>query len=465
MLNELRIKNFKGWRDTGTIKMEPITLFFGINSSGKSSIGQLLMLLKQTVDVADRKAVLYSGGKNSAVQLGSFMEMVFEHNLENKIEFNYKWELPDNLKIRDTLSKKDYKSNEINFSAALGSKSNIQQKLQVDHFEYNLLDNGNSVFSIEMKKADEDKSKYKISATNYTLKRNTGRAWSIGAPVRFYGFPDEVIAYYQNAEFVQKLNLLQEQFFRSIYYLGPLRTKTERLYTWAGNEPDSVGYSGENTVAAMLAAKSRKMSFGYKKRTYPFEEAIARQLKQMKLIDDFKVKPISNDRQEYEVKVKTKGSKSWVDLPDVGFGVSQVLPVLVQCFYAPANSIIIMEQPEIHLHPAAQSVLADVFIDVINSRENGEDRNIQLIVETHSEHFLRRLQRRIAEDIIKKEKVSAYFAKIDRSPAKLDPLEIDIFGNIQNWPENFFGDEMQDITEQSKAAIKKRIIQVESQGE
>jgi predicted ATPase len=63
--------------------------------------------------------------------------------------------------------------------------------------------------------------------------------------------------------------------------------------------------------------------------------------------------------------------------------------------FAPANSIILMEQPEIHLHPSAQSILADVMIDVINSRENGADRNIQLIIETHSEHFLRRLQRRI----------------------------------------------------------------------
>jgi len=96
-------------------------------------------------------------------------------------------------------------------------------------------------------------------------------------------------------------------------------------------------------------------------------------------------------------------------------------------------------------------------IDVINSKENGSDRNIQLIIETHSEHFLRRLQRRIAEDTIAPEKVSAYFANVTKSPATLEPLQIDIFGNIQNWPANFFGDEMGDITEQAKAAVKKRI--------
>ena len=123
---------------------------------------------------------------------------------------------------------------------------------------------------------------------------------------------------------------------------------------------------------------------------------------------------------------------------------------------APEGSIILMEQPEIHLHPSAQSALADVMIDVINSRENGKDRNIQLVIETHSEHFLRRLQRRIAEDSISQEKVSVYFANLTKTPATLESLQIDKFGNIKNWPENFFGDEMGDITAQAKAAMEKR---------
>jgi len=96
-------------------------------------------------------------------------------------------------------------------------------------------------------------------------------------------------------------------------------------------------------------------------------------------------------------------------------------------------------------------------IDVINSRENGVSRNIQLVIETHSEHFLRRLQRRIAEDFISQNKVSAYFANVDKTPATLEPLQIDLFGNIQNWPENFFGDEMGDITGQARAAMKRRM--------
>jgi len=166
--------------------------------------------------------------------------------------------------------------------------------------------------------------------------------------------------------------------------------------------------------------------------------------------------PIAQENYNYAAKIRTNDSKDMVDLPDVGFGVSQVLPVLVQLFYAPANSIIIMEQPEIHLHPKAQALLADVMIDAISARENGRERGIQLIVETHSEHFLRRLQRRIAEDAVTNNQVAAYFADTKTTPTSLQGLKIDEGGNIINWPDDFFGDEMGDITAQSLAALKKR---------
>jgi predicted ATPase len=472
MLKQLRIQNFKGWKDTGTIRMAPITLFFGANSSGKSSIGQFLMMLKQTVESPDRKAVFYPGGKNSAVQLGSYQEMVFRRDPANKIIFDYRWSLPEILKFQDpdpdSATGKAFAGDNLSFHAEVGLGDKDQHALMLDQLKYELLEGEESRLSIGMERKSDAKSKpeYKVEAINYALKRKQGRPWMPGAPVRFYGFPDEVVAYHQNADFVQELNLHHEKLYRSLCYLGPLRTKAERLYSWTGIKPESVGYAGENTVAAILAARNRKISL-FKPRAKqaspakPFEEIIALKLKAMGLIEEFKVNPISEQRQEYEVKVRTKGSKDWVDLPDVGFGISQVLPVLVQCFYAPAGSIILMGQPEIHLHPSAQSALADVMIDVINSRENGADRNIQLIIETHSEHFLRRLQRRIAEDAVSQEKVSAYFADIAKTPAILEPLQIDIFGNIQNWPENFFGDEMGDITAQTKAAMKKRMQKTE----
>ena len=458
MLRELRIKNFKGWQDTGSIRMAPITLFFGTNSSGKSSIGQFLMMLKQTVESPDRKAVFYPGGKNSAVELGSYQEMVYHRDVNAKIEFEYKWTIAEAFSTKDLISARSFAGDTLLFNALVGLDDNDQRSLILDHLKYQVFNKGKQTLSIGMERGGRAKpNKYQVESEGYSLLRKQGRAWQPGPPVRFYGFPDEVVAYHQNADFVQELNLKHEKLFRSIHYLGPLRTKADRLYRWTGIEPESVGYAGENTVAAMLAARSRKISPGKGKWNKAFEQVVAEKLKVMGLIDDFKVAAISKQRQEYEVKVRAKGSKDLVDLPDVGFGVSQVLPVLVQCFYAPCNSIIVMEQPEIHLHPSAQAHLADVMIDMISSREDGKDRNVQLIVETHSEHFLRRLQRRIAEGTVKQDKVSAYFANVSETPAKLDPLQIDMFGTIQNWPPNFFGDEMEDITQQAKAAMKRRL--------
>lgn len=460
MFRQIRIRNFKLWEDTGPIRMAPITLFFGINSSGKSSIGQFLMMLKQTVQSPDRRAVLYPGGRTSAVQLGSYQEMVSHRDATKNIEFEYIWSFPDIIKIKDPISGQSFAGDVLSFNGLVGLGDKEQRSLTLNKLKYRLLDKeAQEVLSIGMERRPETKSEYRVEADKYSLKRKQGRAWNPGAPVRFYGFPDEVVAYHQNADFVQGLNLRHEKLFQSLSYLGPLRTKAERLYSWTGVEPESVGYSGENTIAAILAARNRSISLGYKRRAKPFEEIIALKLTEMGLIEGFRVKPISEQRQEYEVKIHAKGSQDWVDLPDVGFGISQVLPVLVQCFYAPHHSIILMEQPEIHLHPSAQAALADVMIDVINSREYGTDRNVQLIIETHSEHFLRRLQRRIAEDAVSQTKVSAYFANVSKARAELEPLEIDLFGNIRNWPENFFGDEMGDISEQAKAAMRKRVSQ------
>ena len=176
----------------------------------------------------------------------------------------------------------------------------------------------------------------------------------------------------------------------------------------------------------------------------------------MGLISDFIIEKIGS-RQEYDVKVQVQGSDSYVNIPDVGFGISQVLPVIVELFYAPKNSIIFIEQPEIHLHPAAQARLADVIIDAIGMSENGEKRNIQVILETHSEHLLRRLQRRMAEKKLTKEQVKAYFANNNTDPSTLEQLRVDEYGNIENWPEDFFGDMEEDIYQQAQHTIARKM--------
>ncbi len=138
MLNQLRIQNFKGWKDSGLIRTAPLTLFFGTNSSGKSSIGQFLMMLKQTIDSPDRKAVFFPGGKNTAVQLGSFREMVYQRNPENRISFEYQWGFKDAISFKDPISEKSYFGDALNFEAEVGLISKEQLSVSLNKFKYML---------------------------------------------------------------------------------------------------------------------------------------------------------------------------------------------------------------------------------------------------------------------------------------------------------------------------------------
>jgi predicted ATPase len=202
-------------------------------------------------------------------------------------------------------------------------------------------------------------------------------------------------------------------------------------------------------------AKDRQLTRGPRRRQQPFSEFIASWLKDLGIIHDFTVKQVAAGRKEYEVMVRTHAGATAVKITDVGFAVSQVLPALVQAFYCPPESVVWMEQPEIHLHPQVQAELANLFISAIKAREDGTNRNVQLIIESHSEHFLNRLQRRIAEGELTPDDVAIYFCNRNGKAAELEPLQLNLYGDIENWPENFFGDEMADLTARTVAAMKR----------
>ena len=186
------------------------------------------------------------------------------------------------------------------------------------------------------------------------------------------------------------------------------------------------------------------------------DERVAQWLRELGLIHSFSLRPIAENRKEYEVRVRRSASAAEVAITDVGFGVSQILPVLVLCYYAPEGSTILLEQPEIHLHPSVQAGLADVFIDAIKTRR------VQILLESHSEHLLRRLQRRIAEAKLQSDQAALYFVSIEDGASRLEQLNLDLFGNITNWPERFFGDEMGELMAMTEAAMRR---QAESSGD
>lgn len=455
MLTSLRIRNFKAWRDTGEVKLAPLTVIFGANSAGKSSLGHLLLALKQTALSADRRRALHLGDDNSLIDLGTFRECIHMHEMERALAFDLGWKLAKQIEVRDPVSHQRYMGNMMGLSVSLRTREKTEQPY-VDELTYKLFEKESESLSTTFARSD---GKLRLETSdNYKLVRTTGRAWPLEEPDKFYRISDQSRARFQNADFLADFALETEAVLSGLYYLGPLREHPKRIYQWSGDRPESVGMKGELAIAAILAAaaEERQLNRGPNQRTAPFETFIARWLQDLGVIESFQVKPLSKGRKEYEVLVKTHCSASEVKISDVGFGVSQVLPALVQAFYCPPNSTVWMEQPEIHLHPQVQAELADVFISATKSREDGKKRNVQLIVESHSEHFLNRLQRRIAEEDVAPEDVAIYFCKRSAGNTELEPLQVNMYGDIENWPENFFGDEMAEITARTVAASRRK---------
>ena len=458
MLTWLRLENFKSWQDTGDIALRPVTGFFGANSSGKSSLIHALLLLKQTADSTDRGIVFNFGELMSKkyVDLGDFNNVVHGHELRKSLEIFLSWQTEEPIAIEDTYALRRDPDREVAISNNLGFRvvsrlkgGRENERPVVDQMAYRV---GATEFGL--RREVEDDLPYDIFSenANFRFVRYQGRAWKFDSPMNCYGFPERVRTYYQNADFLIDLEYALEQCLQSVYYLGPLRAFPERFYSWHGFQPSDVGEDGRLAVDALLEDRRRgKEKRDDTGRTHvSLEEYVAKWLKDLGLIQDFRIHRVYEDGGLYSVMVRKSRNAPEVPIADVGFGVSQILPVLVLCFYVPKGSTVILEQPEIHLHPSVQAGLADVFIDA------WQKRRVQIIVESHSEHLLRRLQRRIAEEEFSREDVGLYFCNAEEGVSKLDSLEVDPFGNISNWPKDFFGDQFGEIAAMSEAALKRR---------
>lgn len=443
MLTSLRMKNFKSWADTGKLSLAPLTVFFGANSSGKSSLLQMLLLLKQTAESRDRNLVLRTNAeKDGYVNLGTVPDLI--HRNRKDVEFYLQWQLPVPIQLPNSEQDKP-NVNALSFLTQIHSDGSI---VYVQLMEYK----SDELLARMERRTDAEGYKVKVEVGGKELRKQQGRPYQyVSPPIKCYGFSDEALRYYQNSELLSDLTLAFERLFQNVFYLGPLREYPQRIYTWAGERPGDVGLKGDQAIPALLAAKSQRV---YRRRRQTLETRIAEWLVALGMAASFEARPLVERGVQFEVRIRRTENSPAVPITDLGFGVSQVLPVLVLCYYAPEGATIILEQPEIHLHPSVQAGLADVFLDVI------KERSLQLIIESHSEHFLRRLQRRVAEAAIKPEQTAIYFCELDdHGVSQISKLEINLFGEIANWPKDFFGDITGDMIAAAEAGISRQIQQ------
>jgi len=424
MLTHLQLKNFKAWTDTGLVDLKPVTMLLGTNSSGKSTLIQSLLLLRQTVQSPDRTIHLNLGGDelHDFFNFGDFDNVLTQGASPRQFQIRFEFKRPE---------KKD-EVTEGSFQCSYGQTSSGAVEVQ----------------SMRLSQADDrqitvvrrDKGAYSLTVNAESQVRMKSREL---APERSIALSAKALATLgTDGALVEDMSLAVRRELESIVYLGPLRRKPERDYVWNKSKPGEVGVDGQKAVDVLLASTLLR---GEDKSE--IADSVSYWLKRMKVAEKLEVRQIGRSTR-YEVVIHRDGVIA--NLRDVGIGVSQVLPVLTVAFFAPAGSTILLEEPEIHLHPLAQSVLAELFVEV------SKKRNVQFVVETHSEHLFRRMQTLVAKEKTKVSDCAMYFVEKGKSGAQLRALSLDEYGRLTNWPDHFFGDAMGETREQARMMFERK---------
>jgi predicted ATPase len=443
MLTHIQLNHFKSWENL-EIELAPLTILFGANSSGKSSVLQALLLLKQTAASFDRNQHINFGGtERDFISLGGYRDLVFSHETSRRINIGLAW-ISD--QESEFIKENPLKTPKLKYVVRWRA---LAEQIVIERLQYEETESADPKIFARMERQNEGRYKYEATEGQ---KDTVGRFPLLPDPESCYAIPPDIARYYTNFNPLE-FNLQFERLMSRLAYLGPLRRYPRREYLWTGTAPREIGLQGENTVEALVAAeRTRPKTTKRKKRSPVLIEQVAEWLKQLKLASAFQIEAIDKDNRYYKTSVQTETDGAFGSLLDVGFGISQILPVITLLFFVPEGSIVLLEQPELHLHPGAQAHLADLLLHV------AETRKLQVIVESHSEHLLRRLQRRIAEvesAFATPENIKMYFCEKGSGGSTIRPVNVDIFGQILNWPENFFGDLTGDLEKMAKAALQR----------
>jgi predicted ATPase len=483
MIKAFSISNFKAFGDSKSeVRLAPITLIFGPNSSGKSSLIQSLLLLRQSF----YESRLFQGNlvpSGQLIDLGSITALVNKHDFKKNIEyslhlgsirpsshnFNFNFTQEQNKKgnIESKLTnlnlsrfnRENKKEFSLEFERILGKDKNkfidnnfdfIEERKNADIFQLSK----NCDPSLIAKQIRESGERFRnLGNIEVDYSQILSRQW-ISSANSF--FPQDLIDIDDDKD-IRSFPLLRSAildfnrrfstFISNVQYLGPVRAKPERIYRLGANLGKNVKFSGHNIISLIydneisnnISSNSivKKLNEVFK----TFEIPYSLELKDFtnELAGDYLLLELTDLRN------KTK-----VLLTDVGFGISQLLPILVQGYISKhlrRNSIICVEQPEIHLHPRLQAVLADFFIDTIDSLHRSRASPLQWIIETHSEALMLRLQRRIRERKITNQDISVlYVQSNNENGASVEELRLDENGEfIDLWPDGFFVDNLSDI--------------------
>ena len=545
MLTGLTLERFKAFGEDTRIQLAPITLIYGENSAGKSSILQALSLLKQTLESREREpdTALLPKAEEGLIDLGSFRELLFDHDLSHSLKITLAIQPGEQTAERGLFARQprsplgpfeiDFKFDQERSSAdvrlrrlCLGFKNNRSpfleyetrrvRKAELERFSPYWLSPRVSraeqrglryVAECKVISLDEDhwRTLYEPwHSCREDVAKAVSREFQVRNPRRRqsrmeeaisgeYEYPDQVsqaIEFYSRGftiqQFIDRIsnatygqlsivdgfiprgapfasralpevrlayrlhrtpklqhlpslafteNLVRagafvEEALNAMFPLGPFRRPPERWYMFTGTSPVDVGYRGDHLPDLLLKQA------GLRKHANKW-------LERLEIGYQLRVRRIGGTQSDlFAVRLEDTRREEQVDvaLSDVGFGISQILPFLVQCL-ASQQRIISIEQPEVHIHPRLQADLGNLIAETVR-----EPYGHQFLIETHSEHLVLRMQKLIRTGLLRSEDVSIIYVSRGEAGSTARRLRLDDDGDfVDEWPGGFFPERMREF--------------------
>jgi hypothetical protein len=421
-ITKIKVAGFKSILKEQVLHLKPLTVLAGANSSGKSSLMQPVLLLKQTLDSQHDPGALLLDGPN--VKLTTAAQLLSRSGTSVAKEFA------------------------VSFSTSNGELGlHFKAPGRGVELDANLVLVGEKLFTLRQN-SEFSLLKELLKTTNLPETILNDAKLSVVRDRFLFSIELELKGGPTGIRFPPTSNLPLERFLSDLIHVPGLRGNPARTYKTTAIGPQFPG-TFEAYIASVINHWQREDMEQLKK--------LSGYLESLGLTWKVEAKPVDDTQVELMVgrlpHARRGGAKDLVSIADVGFGVSQTLPVVVALLVAKRGQVVYIEQPEIHLHPIAQCALAKVLADASN-------RGVIVIVETHSSLLLTAIQTLVAQGYVKPALVKLHWVKRDRDGAtEVIAADLDDAGAFGEWPTDFADVIMNAETEYLDAAEQKMTLQ------
>ncbi|RMF81670.1 MAG: DUF3696 domain-containing protein [Chloroflexi bacterium] len=431
-ITAIAVSGFKSLYDECRIEIRPLTVLAGANSSGKSSIMQPLLMMKQTLDAPhdpgplriDEPNVHFTSAKQFLCkdENGAFRDFIIAVELDDEFTLTNIYRQPASTRRRQ-LELVESVYGDLTIRPGMTHEEILQRMPQ----QLDELRN-------QISKDAQVNLEWRVVRNRcfYTFELY-GESDELGTGLGFRTSPSEIVMSH----------------IRHVIHVPALRGNPQRTYPASPvRGPEFVGRFDVYVAGVISRWRANESS----------------QLRELgKMLEDLGLTWKVTSRRVEDTQVELRvgrlkhsargGAHDLVNIADVGFGVSQVLPVLVALLVAQPQQLVYIEQPEIHLHPRAQVALAKIIADAAN-------RGVRVVVETHSVLLIQGIQTLIAqEELAHDDVILHWFTRDDEGKTTIHSQEPDSFGAYGDWPEDFAEVQMQadsdylDAVEQRKLGL------------